>query len=116
MNIPRESWEHFGSAGHFCASSMCLFHLTTKVGQFLVSTVGEYFPSDKMSRVGAKLYETMVFEVAGECPCGCGLPDHSGSEIASGAWDSAKEAGAGHWAMCEKAATGAFVRTNEAIP
>jgi hypothetical protein len=40
----REQWEWFGSAGHLIVASECRFHLCTKVGPWLVSTVGEWLP------------------------------------------------------------------------
>ncbi len=40
--IPESKWEWFGNAGHFMCSQWCRFHLCTKVGPWLVSTVGEY--------------------------------------------------------------------------
>lgn len=46
--IPKSEWEWFGNAGHFIVAAYCRFHLTTKVGAYLVSTVGEYFPSESV--------------------------------------------------------------------
>jgi hypothetical protein len=37
-------WKWFGHPGHLCVSDHCRFHLTTQVGHYLVSTVGEYVP------------------------------------------------------------------------
>lgn len=44
MSIPREQWRWFGHAGHLIVAQWCRFHLTTQVGDYLVSTVGEYWP------------------------------------------------------------------------
>ena len=44
MLWPRDEWEWFGSAGHFICGQDCRFHLCTKVGPWLVSTVGELLP------------------------------------------------------------------------
>lgn len=46
---PRDEWEWFGSAGHLIVGEDCRFHLCTKVGPWLVSTVGEWLP-DEISR------------------------------------------------------------------
>jgi hypothetical protein len=95
-------WRWFGCAGHLIVARDCRFHLCTQVGAFLVSTVGEYWPSesvreilattkgivlrgkgdaresDYMRRIGfseigsGRLYETMVFRTTGEV---CHAPD-----------------------------------------
>ncbi len=95
--MKQSDWVWFGGPGHFICSFDCRFHLCTKVGDYLVSTVGEYFPdspvreiyatsrkitlegkgdarkADYMKRVGyeeigcGRKYETMVF-LAGK-PC-----------------------------------------------
>lgn len=95
--MKRGQWEWFGNAGHLIVGNYCRFHLCTKVGRYLVSTVGQYFPdsrvreifaqsigvklegigdarcADYMKKIGyeeigfERTYETMVF-LAGE-PC-----------------------------------------------
>ena len=97
MSVPQEQWQWFGNVGHFICGFDCRFHLCTKVGAYLVSTVGQYFPdesvresvaesrgirlvgrgddrkADYMRRIGFeeiglnRTFETMVF-LAGE-PC-----------------------------------------------
>lgn len=87
----------FGHAGHFICAEWCRFHLCTQVGNFLVSTVGEYMPdapvretlaqsrgvvlegrgdarrADYLNKVGFeqigydRLYETMVFKAGKPC-------------------------------------------------
>lgn len=99
---------HYGSAAHFCAS-YCLWHRATKVGPYLISSVGEYWPKSERVRqrqtgkikfepmgAGPHLYETMVFKIIGECPCGCGLPKHDGDCIEIRRWSNAANAEAGH--------------------
>lgn len=39
-------WEWYGNAAHLIVAEWCRFHLATKVGRFLVSTVGEYLPDE----------------------------------------------------------------------
>lgn len=95
--IPVSAWVWYGNAGHFIYSSHCRFHLTTRVGDFMVSTVGEYVPDSEVQtilaqsrgkpltergdmreaqflerfgfeRLGATgTYETMVFHAPGSC-------------------------------------------------
>lgn len=52
--IEEADWKWYGSAGHFCLSSMCRFHLTTEVGKYLVSTVGEFVPGDNVREILAQ--------------------------------------------------------------
>lgn len=98
----------YGNAGHLCVSNYCRFHLCTEVGDYLVSTVGEYYPrdGDKMETIGAgpkDFYETMVFKLTGNrCQCGCGLPDVGGSDIDMDRYSTPKEANEGHMKYCRK--------------
>jgi hypothetical protein len=97
MAVPKSKWKWFGNAGHFICSRDCQFHLTTEVGEYLISTVGQYFPGDNIREILAKSrgvvlegigdarrydymkkigyedislyfkYETMVFKVGTHC-------------------------------------------------
>jgi hypothetical protein len=133
------SWEWYGHAAHFICGDKCRFHLATKIGRYLVSTVGELWPEQEVRRiyaqvhdqkwlednqhlkgdhfdaaymfrfgfdtVGDRKYETMVFEAGKPCStkkCGCGLPEISGLELDLAGYNSAKDARAGHMAMCLK--------------
>ncbi len=67
--IQRKDWEWLGQAGHFCAAKSCRYHLHTHVGNWCISTVGEYFPPSENGEMeslggGGFYYETMVFELA----------------------------------------------------
>ncbi|PYQ83172.1 MAG: hypothetical protein DMG02_34135 [Acidobacteria bacterium] len=96
MNIPVHEWEWFGSPGHLIVARDCRFHLCTLIGEYLVSTVGQYLPdsqvreilattrgialdgrgdarlADYMTKIGyeeigsGRLFETMVFKTTGE--------------------------------------------------
>src|SRR6266446_3892048 len=93
--ITADKWQWFGNVGHLCVGRWCRFHMTTKVGEYLVSTVGEYVHprhSNGSERAEAdwlkdnwpgenigcdRKYETMVFKARAPCKakdCGCGLP------------------------------------------
>ena len=95
--ISQDQWHWFGSAGHFICAQWCRFHLCTLIGNYLVSTVGEYVPdetvreihceihgitlegrgdarlADYMNKVGfqelgyKRTYETMVFKAGAPC-------------------------------------------------
>jgi hypothetical protein len=57
MSTPCEKWEWFGNAGHFICGHMCRFHLCTKVGKYLVSTVGQMWPSRSSRECHAEVYD-----------------------------------------------------------
>ena len=52
--ISQAEWEWFGHAGHFICGQWCRFHLCTKVGKYLISTVGEYVPDEGVREILAR--------------------------------------------------------------
>lgn len=101
--------EWFGHAGHLCVSRWCNFHLTTRVGAYLVSTVGDYRTKDDATRptdIGVgRLYETVVFRAGKPCSakgCACGMPEIDGNEIDFEPYNSAKDARDGHLRLVRK--------------
>jgi len=98
----------YGNAGHFICASRCRFHLCTEVGEYLVSTVGEFFAKlddEEMTPVGSgdkENYETIVFVWTGRCECGCGLPEIDGSDLECVRYETPKEANEGHLKLIEK--------------
>jgi hypothetical protein len=48
---PSDEWEWFGHAAHFICGSQCRFHLATRIGPYLVSTVGEYVPDEPVREI-----------------------------------------------------------------
>jgi hypothetical protein len=118
--IPPEDWEWFGNHGHFICGRWCRYHLCTKVGDWLVSTVGEYVhPRHGMGGEQAEAawleknwpgedigfgrkYETMVFRTSeNSCECGCGLPKPADwCEVEAKGANTAGEARTNHMALC----------------
>jgi hypothetical protein len=107
----REKWEWFGHSGHLVVGRQCQFHLCTLVGNFLVSTVGEYVPpsgtTEEFEEIGCdRLYETMVFKTTGDrCTsqeCNCGMPEVKWSELDFDGYNQAGSATVGHMKMCTK--------------
>ncbi len=121
--IPQSEWEWFGTPGHFICGHWCRFHLCTKVGGWLISTVGAYvhpgygggteirerewlnenWPGEDIG-VNRK-YETMVFRCGERCvvkKCGCNMPEIVGSEEDSRGYNVAGEAAVGHLELCLK--------------
>ena len=77
--IKRDRWKWFGYAGHLIVSDSCRFHLWTKVGKFIISTVGDYRPTKDggMETIGAdkdSFFETYVFRFGKYDDCGCPMP------------------------------------------
>lgn len=92
----KNNWKWYGHAGHLIVGHDCRFHLCTLIGEYLISTVGEYWPDSDVREILAKSrgitlegrgdareadarrklgyieigcdrkYETMVFKVTGE--------------------------------------------------
>lgn len=55
--VSPSEWEWFGAPGHFICSEDCRFHLCTKVGCYLVSTVGEMWPDRTVRKIHASVYD-----------------------------------------------------------
>lgn len=70
MATKHRDWKWYGYAGHFIGGKSCSYHLATRIGDYLVSTVGDYHTADgKRNLLGAaddSWFETMVFPCAGE--------------------------------------------------
>jgi hypothetical protein len=113
MSVPVSQWEWFGNAAHFICADRCQFHLATFVGNYVISTVGEMYATEKDRLAGKKttlgagddsFYETYIFEWNGKrCACGCGLPGIVPTELdGSCRWATANEANQGHLAACRR--------------
>lgn len=100
-----------GCPGHLIVARYCNWRRHTQVGNFRVSTLGDYYRSDKAERqtVGsgaADFFETMVFRTSGKLDggseqCGCReVVDWSGLECRR--YATAGEAQAGHEATVKK--------------
>lgn len=121
-----DKWEWYGNPGHFICSRWCRFHLTTKVGPWLVSTVGEYvhprhgmgseqkeakwlkenWPGEEIGP--RRTYETVVFRAGEPCNtegCRCGVPQIDGAECSFAGYNDAKAATAGHMRLCREYAS-----------
>lgn len=115
-NLTVDQWVWYGTPGHFIYADQCKFHMCTKVGKYLVSTVGEYFPHHRLKdddwkiehmfgdEIGVgRLYETTVFKITGKCeyePCGCEIPIHNGDELGCIGANKAGDAAENHRTSC----------------
>lgn len=57
MNVPVEKWRWFGCPGHLIVGHSCRFHLHTRIGNYRVSTVGEYWPERPSREIHAKVVD-----------------------------------------------------------
>jgi hypothetical protein len=121
---PVSEWKWYGTYGHCIIGRWCRFHLLTVVGDYLVSTIGEYvhpshsgggerneaewlkdhWPGEEVG-CGRK-YETMVFHAGEPCTaegCECGeIGFGSGDELEMLGYNTRKDATAGHMELCLK--------------
>lgn len=112
--IPTEDWVWDGHAAHLIVGSRCQFHLATRVGDYQISTVGEYLPESnrntdggeyggkeyaRFETVGAgRLFETYVFRCGGP---GFGTVDEF-LEVDSLAANDHDSATRNHMELCRK--------------
>jgi hypothetical protein len=120
-----KDWKWYGLAGHFICGRWCRFHLCTTVGNYLISTVGQYvhpmnskggeqaeaawlLENPDVQEIGlGRTYETMVFPFTGKvCKlegCMCGQPEASDwCEIDGGGTNSVADATEKHYELCKK--------------
>ena len=106
MKIEKEDWVWYGHACHLVVGRRCAYHLGTRVGEYLISTVGAFHPShnSEMETIGSgedDYYETMIFECDGEDEHG--NPNIiSWSEIGVIRYGTSEEAKEGHHILCNK--------------
>lgn len=133
--ISKDEWVWMPHAGHFILGDQCQFRLNTRIGKFIISTVGEYLPdshvrevyaksrgielegigdareSDYLKKIGyeeigsGRKYETMVFKAKKSERKCCPWEMESASELDSKAYNEPNAAYEGHLRMCEKYAT-----------
>lgn len=96
--------------GHLIVADKCVHHLCTQVGNYLISTIGEYRPDGKGGKretVGCdRFFETFVFKLGrkfSRCECGCQMPEpNDWCEIDSIPANDAAAADKNHLKMCRK--------------
>lgn len=52
--VEEKHWQWFGCAAHLIVGAQCRFHMATKIGDYLVSTVGEYWPERTSREIHAR--------------------------------------------------------------
>ena len=106
MGVANVKCVELGCPGHFVGGHRCAWHRHTQVGNYRVSTVGDYYPKDSRETLGSgKYFETMVFSTSsksdsGNEGCGC-RQVKSWTELMCKRYATAGEAQAGHEATVE---------------
>lgn len=104
LEVPRSEWKWYGYAGHLSVASKCAYRLCTRVGGYLISTVGDYRPDGRArERIGGgedSFFETYVFVCHGEAETGDPLNEFN--EIDSERYARSFTAELGHYRFCEK--------------
>lgn len=59
--MKKDKWVWMPHAGHFICGKDCRFHLATYVGEYIVSTVGEYWPDRKVREIHAEVCDGKWF-------------------------------------------------------
>jgi len=107
--IEEKDWVWTGYARHFIGGSDCRFFMGTEIGDYLVSTVGEYRPKGTIEEIGNnRTFETMVFPLSDDCcSCGCGMRTVGDlTELEFEGYNTPLEAREGHMRMCYLVANG----------
>jgi hypothetical protein len=104
--ISQAEWVWYGYAGHLIVGKRCAYHLCTRIGKYLISTVGHYLPkqNDKIETIGAgdkSFFETFVFNCDGEEESG-DPKILSYEQMDSERYEKSIEAERGHRAFCLK--------------
>lgn len=99
-----KDWKWYGFPGHFVDGGRCAFHLTTRIGGYLISTIGCYLPegAQEYKEIGWKRkFETYVFTCDGDNSDG---DPHITNlyEISSKAYNKSIDAEEGHYRICWK--------------
>ena len=108
--IPKDQWVWYGFAGHFIGGHSCAYHLCTRIGNKVISTVGAYYPRSQEEMVTLGIgpedyYETMIFECDGEDENG--NPNiHVFTELERHMYGDSLKAEQGHRAICDRIAKG----------
>lgn len=106
--IVASKWKWYGHAAHFIAADNCLFHMTTVIGDYIISTIGDYYPKNERSsnptQIGLdRLYETYVFiDTKRRCSEKCKCPLADGGEIDALHANDRVTANANHTKLCRK--------------
>lgn len=97
-------WKWYGYPCHFVGGKNCIYHLATKVGEFLISTIGDYYIEDNRQTLRSwekSFYETCIFVCSGEDKNGNPIIE-DWTEIDGRSYETSVEAENEHYEFCKK--------------
>jgi hypothetical protein len=101
----KADWIWMPHAGHFICADRCQFRLNTYVGEFIVSTAGEFMlnpDNTEFTDIGLnRKYETMVFAAKHISERTCCPYRITGDELDVKGYNTPQDAYAGHMAICK---------------
>lgn len=106
--IDKKDWLWIGIPMHFIGAHDCNFRLATIIGDYVISTVGDWRPGyEGRQQIGAdRCFETFAFKGWSICNrpgCECGMPIiDNATEIDSDGYNTSQDAQDGHMRMCAK--------------
>lgn len=106
--ISKDKWVWMPHAGHFICGSRCLFKLNTRVGKYIISTVGELRDIRNNEDIGFeeigcdRKYETMVFKATKAKDKCCPYRMKKPSALDFEGYNDPGKAYKGHLKMCLK--------------
>lgn len=118
--MEKDKWIWLPHPAHFIGGDSCRFRLSTYVGEYIVSTVGEYIPHNEVQEIGAgRKYETMVFkarksEEPGHCEACPWFIADPGNNLDFEGYNDPKDAFKGHLKLCKKWASRNIIESQKA--
>lgn len=105
--ISQDKWVWMPHAGHFICGARCQFKLNTRVGKYIISTVGGLTPLSNddgpFEKIGLdRLYETMVFDAVKSKEKCCPYRMKTPTELDFEGYNDSGKAYKGHMKMCLK--------------
>ncbi len=62
MKLTKDKWIWMPHPAHFICSYDCRFILSTYIGEYIVSTIGEYCPDSQIRRIHAKVHDIKWYD------------------------------------------------------
>lgn len=103
-DVPRQDWYWCGFAAHFIAIKHCHYWLHTRVGNVIISTIGEYRPDGPSTKAQpfshGRKFETLVFLAKDSDRPEGNIADYT--QIASEYTNTSEESERLHYTLCSK--------------
>lgn len=60
--ITRDKWIWMPHPAHYICARDCKFFLATKIGDYIISTIGEYWPDSQIRKIHAEIHDPKWWE------------------------------------------------------